>query len=389
MSAHAQLSPSSAVRWMSCPGSVRMCEGIPDTSSAASLEGTMMHTVSAHCLTRRTDAAGYVGVTDPETGLILQAEQAQAIQTYVDTVRDIVVATGGALFVEQRLSIWHMTGEEDAHGTADAVILTMDELIVIDAKFGRGVAVEAEENPQLMMYAAAAYVEHELAYDFKRVRMMIVQPRLNASPEWTIPVAELNEFMEEVQVSAELTRQPDAPLMPSANEAGIGLFRADGTARPELDSFRSFARFAARISPHLSSEPEPEEAAVVVPVSRLGPGGDHVADATRRAVRLLEGELRIPARLVAEVEADSPLTRHVRLDNVLFPGARVLRFVGQPETPIRDPLDQPLLARLRRPTGDAVVLTCSLESGDLPLRIAFPATLAPRLMPGLFPERPA
>jgi hypothetical protein len=79
--------------------------------------------------------------------------------------------------------------------------------------------------------------------------------------------------------------------------------------------------------------------------------------------------------LVAEVEADSPLTRHVRLDNVLFPGARVLRFVGQPETPIRDPLDQPLLARLRRPTGDAVVLTCSLESGDLPLRIAFPVLM--------------
>lgn len=216
MSAHAQLSPSSAVRWMSCPGSVRMCEGIPDTSSDASLEGTMMHTVSAHCLTRGTDAAGYVGVTDAETGLILQAEQAQVIQTYVDTVRDICETTGGKLLVEQRLSIWHMTGEEDAHGTADAVIMTMDELIVIDAKFGRGVAVEAEENPQLMMYAAAAYVEHELAYDFKRVRMMIVQPRLNASPEWTIPVADLNEFMEEVQVSAELTRQPDAPLVVSA-----------------------------------------------------------------------------------------------------------------------------------------------------------------------------
>jgi len=216
MSAHAQLSPSSAVRWMTCPGSVRMCEGLPDTSSDASLEGTMMHTVSSHCLTRGTDAAGYVGVTDPETGLVLQVEQAQAIQTYVDTVRGIVKATGGELLVEQRLSIWHMTGEDDAHGTADAVILTMDELIVIDAKFGRGVAVDAEDNPQLMMYAAAAYVEHELAYDFKRVRMMIVQPRLGSSPEWTIDVHELDNFMAEVQFSAEMTRQPDAPLVPSA-----------------------------------------------------------------------------------------------------------------------------------------------------------------------------
>lgn len=215
MSAHAQLSPSSAVRWMTCPGSVRLCEGIPDTSSAASSEGTMMHTVSAMCLETDTDAVDYIDTTDPETGLILQAEQAQAIQTYVDTVRGIVKATGGQLLVEQRLPIWQLTGEDDAHGTADAVILTEDELIVVDAKFGRGVAVDAEENPQLLMYAAAAYVEHELAYDFKRVRVMIVQPRLGSSPEWTISVAELNEFMAEVQFAAQSTREPDAPLVPS------------------------------------------------------------------------------------------------------------------------------------------------------------------------------
>jgi hypothetical protein len=79
--------------------------------------------------------------------------------------------------------------------------------------------------------------------------------------------------------------------------------------------------------------------------------------------------------IVATVQADSPLTRHVRLDNVLFPGARLLKFTAEAEPLIRDPLDQPLLARLRRPSGDAVVLTCSLEKGDLPLRIAFPVLM--------------
>lgn len=216
MSAHAQLSPSSAVRWMTCPGSVRMCEGIPDTSSEASKEGTMMHTFSAMCLENNTNAADYIGVVDYETDLILQAEQAEAIQEYVDTVRSIVTANYGKLLVEQRLPIGQLTGEKGAHGTADAVILTMDELIVIDAKFGRGVAVDAEDNPQLMMYAAAAFLEHELAYDFKRVRMMIVQPRLNASPEWTIDVFVLNDFMATVRFSAGLTQRPDAPLVPSA-----------------------------------------------------------------------------------------------------------------------------------------------------------------------------
>ena len=215
MSGHAQLSPSSAARWMICPGSVELCADLPDTSSSASSEGTMMHTVAAKCLENNTDASGYVGTTDFETKLVLQTEQAQAVQRYVDTVRDVVKATGGELLVEQRLSIEHMTGEKGAKGTADAVILTMNELIVIDAKFGRGVEVEAENNPQLMMYAHAALVEREVAYDFQNVRLMIVQPRLGAAPEWTIPVAKLNNFAIDVAFSAELTRQDFAPLVPS------------------------------------------------------------------------------------------------------------------------------------------------------------------------------
>ena len=215
MSGHAQLSPSSAARWMICPGSVELCADLPDTSSSASSEGTMMHTVAAKCLENGTDASGYVGTMDFETKLVLQTEQAQAVQRYVDTVRDVVKATGGELLVEQRLSIEHMTGEKGAKGTADAVILTMNELIVIDAKFGRGVEVEAANNPQLMMYAHAALVEREVAYDFQNVRLMIVQPRLGAAPEWTIPVAKLNNFAIDVAFSAELTRQDFAPLVPS------------------------------------------------------------------------------------------------------------------------------------------------------------------------------
>jgi hypothetical protein len=84
---------------------------------------------------------------------------------------------------------------------------------------------------------------------------------------------------------------------------------------------------------------------------------------------------KIAQPIVAAVDADSPLTQHVRLDNVLFPGARLLSFTTEAEPLIRDPLEQPLLARLRRAGGDAVVLTCNLEQGDLPLRIAFPVLM--------------
>lgn len=79
--------------------------------------------------------------------------------------------------------------------------------------------------------------------------------------------------------------------------------------------------------------------------------------------------------LVARVEKDSPLTQHIRLDNVLFPGAKQLTFARPVEALIRDPLDSPMLARMRRSGGDLWILTCNLEQSDLPLRIAFPVLI--------------
>jgi hypothetical protein len=200
---------------MTCPGSVGLCEGLPDPGSGSATEGTMMHTVAARCLNTNTDAVGYIGQTDAQTKLVLQVEQATAVQTYVDTVRGVVWATGGRLLVEQRVPIWPVTAEGGAHGTADAVVLTDDELIVIDAKFGRGVEVDAEENPQLMLYACGVAYEHALANDFKRVRLMIVQPRLQAAPEWSLSMDALGEFGERAREAADFTRWPDAELIPS------------------------------------------------------------------------------------------------------------------------------------------------------------------------------
>jgi hypothetical protein len=204
---HAKLSPSSAARWMTCPGSVILCEGLEDRSSKAADEGTMMHLVASECLDNNLDAAA-----DFES---LTPEQAQSVQTYVNNVRSIVAATGGILLVEQRLPIEHMTGEEGATGTADAVILTPDEFIVIDAKFGRGVVVDVVENAQLMMYAHAAYVEFGHAYSPTRVRMIVDQPRLGALSEWTISVPELEGFAHKVQRTTWAIGLHDETLNPS------------------------------------------------------------------------------------------------------------------------------------------------------------------------------
>ncbi len=79
--------------------------------------------------------------------------------------------------------------------------------------------------------------------------------------------------------------------------------------------------------------------------------------------------------IVAKVDKESPLVQHVRLDNVLFPGARQMTFNGDAEPLIQDPLENALFARLKRADGDAVILACNLDKGDLPLRIAFPVLM--------------
>ena len=45
---HALLSPSSAYRWMQCPGSVSLCRLFPDESSEYAKEGTLAHAYAAH-----------------------------------------------------------------------------------------------------------------------------------------------------------------------------------------------------------------------------------------------------------------------------------------------------------------------------------------------------
>lgn len=213
MSGHAIFSPSRASRFMACIGSVAMEQGEPDTSSAYADEGTAAHFLGSECLTHDTHPVTFIGKrirvtptgaewdTDPGKYcniFIVDADMAAHVNTYVQTVKEY--AQGGQLLVERRLPIGHITGEDGAEGTGDAIILRDDEIIVIDLKYGRGVEVSAVENPQLKMYGLGAIEAYSMLGDFKRVRLVISQPRVQSAPsEWDVSVEDLAAFAVEVR----------------------------------------------------------------------------------------------------------------------------------------------------------------------------------------------
>lgn len=195
---HARYSPSGASGWLACPGWQGNSE-----SSAYSAEGTLAHDLAqreltgadiSHLIDQVVEVDGHhVRVTED---MIVHVRQ------YTSYVRSLVeVLPGAQLLVEQKLPLEHLTGEADAHGTADAVVLAANEIIVVDLKFGRGVPVDARDNPQLRMYAAAAMREYDLLGDFQQVRTVIHQPRLSSVSEDVVEAKDLEQFVARVRTA--------------------------------------------------------------------------------------------------------------------------------------------------------------------------------------------
>lgn len=198
MSKHSLLAPSAAHRWLRCPGSVPLSAEIFEAASPFALEGTWAHRLAELRLTGHDDFPDDEAAKAAADGVDVAGLNGP-VNFYVDFVKSL----GGRLFVEQRLSISGITHEEGARGTSDAVILKENELIVADLKFGMGDKIEAGENPQLMIYAGAAYQAFSVAYDIDTVTMIIVQPRLDHVSQWSITVDELETRLAQISEKAD------------------------------------------------------------------------------------------------------------------------------------------------------------------------------------------
>lgn len=200
---HAILSPSSAERWIHCPPSARINADAGDHDTVFTREGTLAHAVAElkarkHFLTRDRIMVIEQMQTFRENEL-WQDEMDVHTDTYLEALKDIAAEFPEKPYValEQRVNFSEYVPE--GFGTADCIMIGGQTLHIIDFKYGRGLEVAAEDNPQLKLYALGAVLQYMPFYDIFTVRMTIVQPRIKREPDtWELPARDLLHWAEEI-----------------------------------------------------------------------------------------------------------------------------------------------------------------------------------------------
>ncbi len=193
--AHAVLSASSAHRWLFCTPSARLEQDFEDTSSEAAAEGTAAHALAEHKLKRVLKRRSKRPASPYDSD-----EMEEHTDSYVAFVQEQLAEVKGhcrdpIVLIEQRLDLSAYAPE--SFGTADCIIAGDGTLHVIDFKYGTGIIVDADHNPQMMLYALGALRIFDSLYTINTVAMSIYQPRRENVSTWTISVAELMTWAED------------------------------------------------------------------------------------------------------------------------------------------------------------------------------------------------
>lgn len=250
MSKHAILSASGAHRWMRCTPSARLELEFDDKSGAAADEGKAAHALAEHKLRKalkmrskkpvsKYDCDEMDSCTDGYVSFVLE-QIAQAKETCADPL----------VLIEQKLDF--STYVQDGFGTGDCVIIADGTLHIVDFKYGQGVLVNAEDNPQMKLYALGALELFDHLYDISTVSMTIYQPRRENVSTHTVFKESISQWAEEVlKRTAALAYEGGGEYIPGDH---CQFCRAAVKCRARAGEKLNLARFEFTLPPLLSDE---------------------------------------------------------------------------------------------------------------------------------------
>lgn len=203
---HALLSASGASRWLSCPPSAKLEDEFGEKkTSVYAAEGTLAHELSElyikmdilKCITEDEFNAHLEEIMANE---LFSEEMLEVVPIYTEYCKAQFIEAKehnqlAVIEIEQKLDLTEYVPE--SFGTADCVIINDDVMEVIDLKYGKGVPVYATWNKQLMLYGLGALRKYDTMYDIEKIRLSIVQPRINNISTFEITVEELIKWAEE------------------------------------------------------------------------------------------------------------------------------------------------------------------------------------------------
>lgn len=195
---HALLSASSAHRWIACPPSAFLSKEFEDASSSFAQEGTDAHTLAQYKLEKLLG----LDTKDPtETLSFYDEEMNSHAEYYAAFVLEQLekakqTCTDPQILIEQKLDFSGYV--PDGYGHVDCLIIADGTLTVIDYKYGLGIKVSAERNPQMFCYALGGLALFDGIYDIENVNLIIYQPRRENISEYSISKSELIKWAEEI-----------------------------------------------------------------------------------------------------------------------------------------------------------------------------------------------
>ena len=287
---HALLSASSAHRWLHCPPSAKLTAGVTEAPSEAALQGTAAHALAEHKLRRALKQQSKRPVSkyeDDEMNTHTDDYVSYVLEQYEQAKQ---TTPGAVIYIEQRLDFSHVV--PGGFGTGDCLIVADGTLHVIDLKYGLGVLVEAEWNPQMMLYALGALTLFDALYDIEQVALTIFQPRRENVSTWTISVTELNKWAEHtLKPAAELAAKGEGEFYAGA---WCQFCRIASTCRARAETNLELAKFEFAPPAELSAD---EVAEVLAQIPELTRWASDVQDSALS--QALSGEQYEGFKLVA------------------------------------------------------------------------------------------
>lgn len=257
---HAVLSASGSHRWLNCTPSARLELEFENTTSEAAREGTAAHALCEHKLKKFLKKRSKRPVSDYNSDEMEECTDAYAefvMEQYEEAKKS---CKDPVILIEQKLDFSCYVPE--GFGTGDCIIISDDKLHIIDFKYGQGILVEAEHNPQMMLYALGALEIYDALYDIKEVSMTIFQPRRENVSTWTISIEELKVWAEdELKPKAQMAYDGEGEYLPGE---WCTFCKAAVKCRARAEEKMKLARLEFKMPP-LLTDAEIEEVLNVLP----------------------------------------------------------------------------------------------------------------------------